>query len=254
MGVVTRTPSLSSRRLRSREGRPYFSTRCDAASRLARHRAPSPRSKASCAWLRVKRRPCWSRGAAPSGRRGLTLDISVRRRRKRPKNFSQSQTPTLAGSGAPALAAPPREKRRSKGQTIGEARELLDFKIESHRINAWGAAKRADGRSKGAAEGDIPSLVPFREHCIGPLKKAHRARHVPLEAKTLGSDGVEIAHLCETYRLQAADISLCTLAQGRELRRQRLLPQASLRERIFRYAERVALSRERQGLRPSLLA
>ena len=143
---------------------------------------------------------------------------------------------------------------RSKGQTIGEARKLLDFKIESHRINAWGAAKRADGRSKGAAEGDIPSLVPFREHCIGPLKKAHRARHVPLEAKTLGSDGAEIAHLCETYRLQAADISLCALAQGRELRRQRLLPQASLRERIFRYAERVALSRERQGLRPSLLA
>ena len=143
---------------------------------------------------------------------------------------------------------------RSKGQTIGEARELLDFKIESHRINAWGAAKRADGRSKGAAEGDIPSLVPFREHCIGPLKKAHRARHVPLEAKTLGSDGAEIAHLCETYRLQAAHIGFCTLAQGRELRRQRLLPQASLRECIFRYAERVALSRERQGLRPSLLA
>jgi hypothetical protein len=143
---------------------------------------------------------------------------------------------------------------RSKGQTIGEAGELLDFKIESHRINAWGAAKRADGRSKGAAEGDIPSLVPFREHCIGSLKKAHRARHVPLEAKTLGSDGAEIAHLCKTYRLQAANIGFCTLAQGRELRRQSLPPQASLRERIFRYAERVALSRERQGLRPNLLA
>ena len=92
------------------------------------------------------------------------------------------------------------------------------------------------------------------EDRLSAIADRSSAEYLALEAKTLGSDGAEIAHLCETYRLQAADISFCTLAQGRELRCQRLLPQASLRERIFRYAERVALSRERQGLRPSLLA
>jgi len=143
---------------------------------------------------------------------------------------------------------------RRKGQAIGQPCELLHFKIESHRINARGAAKSAEGRSEGAAQGDITGLVSFREHRIGPLKKAYRARYVPLQAKTLRGDGAEIANLCKTDRRQAAHIGFRTLGLGRELRRQRLLPCSGLRERILRQAQRIALGRKGQGLRPGLLA